>query len=984
MATDASQPASTAKIIDGTALAKSIREDVAHRIKTKQVTFPRFQPQLAIVQAGDRPDSSTYVRMKAKAAEQVGIKFRHIRVPPESTADQIVNIVQELNADESVSGILVQLPLGGHVDSAGERLVTEAVSPTKDVDGFHAYNIGHLSSRAAEPLFAPCTPSAIMRLLQSTGISLSGTNTVVLGRSDIVGSPVASMLRNADATVTQCHSRTRNISDIIKNADVVVSAIGKAEYVKGEWIKPGAVVVDVGINYVPDDTKKSGQRLVGDIEYSTAVNVASHITPVPGGVGPMTVAMLMENTLLAATRQWEEARNRKVKPLPLTILEKVPSDIEIAMAQTPKPIAELATEIGILPHELESYGKYKAKVDLSILGRLAHRKDGKYIVVSGITPTPPGEGKSTTTIGLAQALGAELGRPSFACVRQPSQGPTFGIKGGAAGGGYSQVIPMDEFNLHLTGDIHAVTAANNLLGKCDSLLRIFSVHDVPQPPLLTLESSMRLPKATRLYLSNCIPPKILKKLSQALYSRLVPSKKGKREFAPLMLKRLKKLGIDKTNPDDLTPEEINRFARLDVDVKTITWNRVMDTNDRFLRKITIGQNSTEQGHERVTGFDIAVASECMAILALTTSLEDMKERLGAMVVATSKRGEPVTADDIGVSGALAVLLKDAIKPNLMQTLQGTPVFVHAGPFANIAHGNSSILADRVALKLAGTEEGDSSDRVGYVLTEGGFGADMGMEKFCNIKCRVSGLKPDATVIVATTRALKMHGGGPDVTPGKPLHDTYTKEDLVTLREGCKNLKKHIENSRKFGIKVIVAINQFASDTEAELALVREEALAAGADGAVVSNHWAEGGKGAKALAEAVIAICEGESEFKFLYDLNLPIEEKISIIGKEIYGGDGIQLSDLARQQVDTYTRQGYSNLPICMAKTQYSFSHDPKLKNVPSGFTLPIRAVRLSAGAGFLYPILGDMQTMPGLGTRPGFWEVGLDKETGRVVGLF
>ncbi|CAA7271696.1 unnamed protein product [Cyclocybe aegerita] len=950
MATDASQPPSPAKLIDGTALAKSIREDVAHRIKTKQVTFPRFQPQLAIVQAGDRPDSSTYVRMKAKAAEQVGIKFRHISVPSESTADQIVKIVQELNADESISGILVQLPLGGHIDSAGERLVTEAVSPTKDVDGFHAYNIGHLSSRASEPLFAPCTPSAVMRLLQSTGISLSGTNTVVLGRSDIVGSPVASMLRNADATVTQCHSRTKNVSDIIKNADVVVSAIGKAEYVKGEWIKPGAVVVDVGINYVPDETKKSGQRLVGDVEHSTAVNVASHITPVPGGVGPMTVAMLMENTLLAATRQWEEARNRKVKPLPLSLLEKVPSDIEIAMAQTPKPVAELATEIGILANELESYGKYKAKVDLSILDRLAHRKDGKYIVVSGITPTPLGEGKSTTTIGLAQALGAELGRPSFACVRQPSQGPTFGIKGGAAGGGYSQVIPMDEFNLHLTGDIHAVTAANNLLAAALDA-RIF--HEATQS-------------------------------DKALYSRLVPAKKGKREFAPLMLKRLKKLGIGKTNPDDLTPEEINRFARLDVDLETITWNRVMDTNDRFLRKITIGQNSTEQGHERVTGFDIAVASECMAILALTTSLEDMTKRLGAMVVATSKRGEPVTADDIGVSGALAVLLKDAIKPNLMQTLQGTPVFVHAGPFANIAHGNSSILADRVALKLAGTEEGDSPDRVGYVLTEGGFGADMGMEKFCNIKCRVSGLKPDATVIVATTRALKMHGGGPDVTPGKPLHDTYTKEDLVTLREGCKNLKKHIENSRKFGVKVIVAINQFASDTEPELALVREEALAAGADGAVVSNHWAEGGKGAKALAEAVIAICEGESEFKFLYDLNLPIEEKISIIGREIYGGDGIQLSDLARQQVDTYTRQGYSNLPICMAKTQYSFSHDPKLKNVPSGFTLPIRAVRLSAGAGFLYPILGDMQTMPGLGTRPGFWEVGLDKETGRVVGLF
>ncbi|KAF9564640.1 FTHFS-domain-containing protein [Agrocybe pediades] len=950
MASEASTPSISAKLVDGTALAKSVRENVAQRIHEKQKQFPRFQPQLAIVQAGERPDSSTYVRMKAKAAEQVGIKFRHITVPAEATADQIVQIVRELNADDSVSGILVQLPLGDHVTSAEERLVTEAVSPGKDVDGFHAYNIGHLSSRASDPLFAPCTPSAVLQLLKSTGVQISGTNAVVLGRSDIVGSPVASMLRNEDATVTQCHSRTKNIQDIIKNADIVVAAIGKPEFVKGSWVKPGAVVIDVGINYVPDESKKSGQRLVGDVEFSTAANVASYITPVPGGVGPMTVAMLMENTLIAATRQWEEARERKIKPLPLKMLDKVPSDIEIAMAQTPKPISDLAHEIGITANELENYGKYKAKVDLSILDRLAHRKDGKYIIVAGITPTPLGEGKSTTTIGLAQALGAELGRPAFACVRQPSQGPTFGIKGGAAGGGYSQVIPMDEFNLHLTGDIHAVTAANNLLAAALDA-RIF--HEGTQS-------------------------------DKALYSRLVPTKKGKREFAPLMLKRLKKLGINKTDPNELTPEEIKRFARLDVDVDTITWNRVMDTNDRFLRKITVGQNSTEQGFERSTGFDIAVASECMAILALTTGLQDMTERLGAMVVATSKQGDPITADDIGVSGALAVLLKDAIKPNLMQTLQGTPVFVHAGPFANIAHGNSSILADRVALKLAGTEEGDSSDRVGYVLTEGGFGADMGMEKFCNIKCRVSGLKPDATIIVATTRALKMHGGGPDVSPGKPLHETYTKEDLVTLKEGCKNMVKHIENSRKFGVKVIVAINQFATDSEAELALVREEALKAGADAAVVTNHWAKGGAGARDLAEAVIQICEGESQFKFLYDLDRSIEEKIDIIGKEIYGADGIELSELARQQVDTYTRQGYSNLPICMAKTQYSFSHDPKLKGVPSGFTLPIRAVRLSAGAGFLYPILGEMQTMPGLGTRPGFWEVGLDQETGRVVGLF
>ncbi|PSR94107.1 hypothetical protein PHLCEN_2v4535 [Hermanssonia centrifuga] len=939
----------SAKLIDGTALAKTVREEVAQRIKALQAQSPRFQPQLCIIQAGSRPDSSVYVRMKAKAAEEVGIKFKHVTISEDAPVDNVVEIVRKLNSDPTVSGILVQLPLGSHIGADGERTVTEAVSPEKDVDGFHAYNIGHLSSRASEPLFTPCTPAGVIRLLDAAGVKIAGSHTVVLGRSDIVGSPVAAMLRSRDATVTQCHSRTQNLPAIVKNADIVVSAIGKPEYVQGSWLKPGAVVIDVGTNYIPDSSKKSGQRLVGDVDFESALPVASQITPVPGGVGPMTVAMLMVNTLKAAERQWNEMRSRKIKPLKLDIKEKVPSDIEIAMAQTPKPITQLAHEIGLLPLELESYGHYKAKVELSVLDRLSHRKDGKYILVSGITPTPLGEGKSTTTIGLAQALGAHMGRLAFACVRQPSQGPTFGIKGGAAGGGYSQVIPMDEFNLHLTGDIHAVTAANNLLAAALDA-RMF--HEGTQS-------------------------------DKALYSRLVPTKKGKREFAPLMFKRLKKLGIDKTNPNDLTPEEITRFARLDVDPETITWNRVVDVNDRFLRKITIGQNSTEQGHERVTGYDISVASECMAVLALTTGLQDMRERLGAMVVATSKQGDPITADDIGVGGALAVLMKDAIKPNLMQTLEGTPVFVHAGPFANIAHGNSSILADRVALKLAGTEEGDEPERIGYVLTEGGFGADMGMEKFCNIKCRVSGLTPDAVIIVATTRALKMHGGAPDVTPGKALHDTYTKEDLVTLEEGCKNLVQHIKNSRKFGLKVIVAINQFATDTPAELELVRQLSLVGGADAAVVSNHWAEGGAGARALAEAVVVTCEGSSDFKFLYDLDLPIEKKIETISKEIYGADGIELSEEAQKQVDTYTRQGFGHLPICMAKTQYSFSHDPKLKNVASGFTIPIRSVRLSAGAGFLYPILGDMQTMPGLGTRPGFWEVDLDP-TGKVVGLF
>lgn len=370
-----------------------------------------------------------------------------------------------------------------------------------------------------------------------------------------------------------------------------------------------------------------------------------------------------------------------------------------------------------------------------------------------------------------QALGAHLNKMAFACVRQPSQGPTFGIKGGAAGGGYSQVIPMDEFNLHLTGDIHAVTAANNLLAAAIDA-RIF--HENTQT-------------------------------DKALFNRLCPAKKGVRQFAPVMLKRLAKLGIDKTEPESLTAEEVSRFVRLDIDPDTITWQRVMDTNDRFLRKITIGQNPTEKGMTRPAGFDIAVASEVMAVLALATDLKDMRHRLGQMVVASSKAGEPVTADDLGIGGALTVLMKDAIKPTLMQTLEGTPVLVHAGPFANIAHGNSSILADKIALKLAGSED---HLEPGYVVTEAGFGADIGMEKFFDIKCRVSGLVPDAVVLVATVRALKMHGGGPEVVAGKPLSDVYTEENLAILQKGCENLIKHIQNAKKFGVAVVVAINRF--------------------------------------------------------------------------------------------------------------------------------------------------------------------------------
>jgi methylenetetrahydrofolate dehydrogenase (NADP+)/methenyltetrahydrofolate cyclohydrolase/formyltetrahydrofolate synthetase len=601
---------------------------------------------------------------------------------------------------------------------------------------------------------------------------------------------------------------------------------------------------------------------------------------------------------------------------------------------------QVAEEVGLLPSEIELFGQYKAKVRLEVLDRLKDVPNGKYIDVTAITPTPLGEGKTTTTVGLSQALGAHLGKRVFTCIRQPSQGPTFGIKGGAAGGGYSQVIPMEDFNLHLTGDIHAITAANNLLAAAIDT-RIF--HESNQSD---------------------------EKLFNALCP---PDKDGNRKFAPSMLRRLKKLGIQKTDPNELTEEEKSRFVRLDIDPDSITWRRVIDTSDRFLREITIGQGPEQKGMTRITGFDITVASEIMAILALTTDLADMRERFGKIVIGTSRAGEAITAEDLGVAGAMTVLMKDAIKPNLMQTLEGTPVFVHAGPFANIAHGNSSIIADQIALKLAD-----------YVVTESGFGADIGMEKFFDIKCRYSGLIPNVVVLVATVRALKMHGGGPKVIAGKPLAPEYQEENLDLLRAGLGNMQRHIQNALAYGIPVVVAVNSFATDTQAEVDLVRKAALDAGADDAVVSTHWMNGGEGAAKLAEAVVKAAEKPSRFKFLYPLDLSIKEKIEIICKQVYGADGVDYTPEAEAKVELYTRLGFDKLPLCMAKTHLSLSHDPSLKGVPTGFRVPIRDIRASVGAGFLYPLLGSMRTMPGLPTRPVFFDVDLDLETDRVVGLF
>ncbi len=581
-------------------------------------------------------------------------------------------------------------------------------------------------------------------------------------------------------------------------------------------------------------------------------------------------------------------------------MASIPSDIEISQNAEIQPILPFAKSIGLDEDDLDLYGKYKAKVHLDVLEKFKDRPQGKYIDVTCITPTPLGEGKTVTSVGLTQGLG-KIGKKSMICIRQPSLGPTFGIKGGAAGGGYSQIVPMEDFNLHLTGDFHAISVAHNLIAAA-------------------LDA--------RVYHENRLPDS-----------------------------KLEKLGV----------------KPLKIDPYSILWNRVVDVNDRALRKINLGLGGSGDGFPRESGYDIVAASELMAILALTTSLEDMRGRIGRIIVAFNKYGKPVTVEDLGVAGAVTVLLKDAIMPNLMQTIEGQPAFIHAGPFANIAHGNSSIIADKIALKLAD-----------YVVTESGFGADIGMEKFFNIKCRYSGLMPNAVVLVTTVRALKMHGGGPKVTPGRPLNQAYTEENIPLLEKGIVNLQHHLSVVKKFGIPSVVVINRFPTDSPNELELVKKMALESGAEKAVLGTYWADGGEGAEELARAVVDACEKPANYQPLYPLEMGIKQKIETIAKEVYGADGVIFEQLAEKQIKKYEKIGLGNLPICMAKTHLSISHDPKLKGRPTGFKVPIREVRASAGAGFIYPLLGAMQTMPGLPSNPAFRNVDLDLETGRIKGLF
>ncbi|GMM40791.1 hypothetical protein DAHU10_016920 [Hanseniaspora uvarum] len=932
------------KIIDG----KQRSADILENIKNT-VDIEKIQPHLCIIQVGDRSDSNTYIRMKINKCKKVGIETTFLKLDENISQNEVLDIIDSQNNNKSVNGIIIQLPLPEHLD---EKIVTNKVSKIKDVDGFTSDNLMELYKRNGLPVFKPCTPLGIVDLLQLQfpENELEGKTCVVIGRSDIVGNPISRLLINDhNCSVIQLHSKTPKevLKATLALADVAVIAVGKAKFFTADYfetLRKDLVVIDVGTNY-------EGNKLYGDVDFENVVKNphVAKITPVPGGVGPMTVSKLLENTVLAYKLQAKERHSHKRQ---IEFVKPVPSDIEISKKHKPVFIGEIAANAGILESELDLHGSTKAKVKYNkIMERLNKNeklKNGKYVLVAGVTPTSLGEGKSTTTIGLVSSLYAHLDKPCFATVRQPSLGPTFGVKGGAAGGGYSIAIPMEDFNGALTGDIHAVAMGTNLLAAAIDA-RWF--HESTQT-------------------------------DKQLFKRFTPVKKGKRSFTATMLKRLAKCGIDKTNPDDLTDDEISKFVRLDIDPESITWKRVVDCNDRFLREITIGQAKTEKGRVRTSGFDIAVASEIMAILALSNDLEDLRNRVGAMIIGNSKSGEPITCEDIGCAGAVSAIMIDAINPNLMQTLEGAPVLVHAGPFANISIGANSVIADRLALKLTGSEE---AGKEGYVVTEAGFDFTMGGERFLNIKCRSSGLSPDCVVLVATIRALKSHGGAPEPKAGLALPAAYTEEHVEFVRNGCCNLVKHIENIKQYNIPVVVAINKFITDTENEFNVIKEIALKAGANDCIVSNHWEEGGAGAVDLAKGVIEACNAPkvAEFKPLYELeSTTIAEKIEIIAKKMYGAADVEFSEAAKQKLELYTKQGFDNLPICIAKTQYSLSHDPKLKGSPTGFTLPIRDIKASVGAGYLYALAGDIQTIPGLPTLCGFHNV--EVNNGEIDGLF
>ncbi|XP_062406183.1 C-1-tetrahydrofolate synthase, cytoplasmic [Sardina pilchardus] len=859
-----------ATVISGNKTSQLVRERLKTDVAEMRSHFPGFRPGLVVLQVGDRDDSNLYISMKLKAAAEIGINANHIRLPSSATEEEVLRSIVSVNENPAVHGLIVQLPLDS-VNPIDTEKVTNAVAPEKDVDGLSSINAGKLSRGDLGDCFIPCTPNGCMELIAQAGVSVAGKNAVVIGRSKIVGAPMHDLLLWSHATVTTCHSKTQDLAAQVGRADILVVGAGKAEMVKGDWVKEGAVVIDCGINHIPDSSKPSGKRVVGDVHYPSAKERAGFITPVPGGVGPMTVAMLMENTVQSAKRFLKSYRPGKwnITYTNLRPVRPKPSDAAISQACATKPVMKLAREVGLFSEEVEPHGRHRAKVQLDVLTRMRAQPDGKYVVVTGVTPTPLGEGKTTTTLGLAQALGAHLNVNSIACIRQPTAGATFSVKGGAVGGGYAQILPLEEASLHLTSDTQAVSTATSLV--VDAI-------------------------TSRMHCES-------QQSHKTLFDLLVPLRDGQREFSTPQLKRMEKLGIDKMDPLTLTDKEIRQFVKLDIDPFKASVDKLSHS----------------------------IGNEIMAILALSTSIQDLQERLAKMVVTSDCSGEPVTTEDLGVTGVLTVLLRDALKPCLMQTVEGSPVFIHTSPSADIAHGNSSILADKMALKLVGP--------AGFVVTEAGCGAEIGLEKFFNIKCRYSGLQPDVTVMVATVRALKMHGGD--------------QKNVNQLEFGCSHLRRQIENARAYGLPVVVAINTFCSDTEEELEMVSAQARLAGAFDVVHCTHWAEGGAGAVALGKAVQRAAEVPHPFKYLYPLEMSIEEKIRTVAQRMYGAKDIQLSAQALDKIRLYTKQGLAKLPVCVAKTHPPLSPEQGGAGEPRDFTLPIVDIQASVGAGFLCPVV-------------------------------
>ncbi|XP_034169736.2 C-1-tetrahydrofolate synthase, cytoplasmic isoform X1 [Pangasianodon hypophthalmus] len=856
-----------ATVISGNKISQHVMERLKKDVAEMNRQLPGFRPGLVVLQVGDRDDSNLYISMKLKAAARIGINANHIRLPKTATEDEVLQSIQLFNEDPDVHGLIVQLPLDS-INPINTEKVTNAVDPDKDVDGLCSVNAGKLARGDLQNCFIPCTPNGCMELLKHTGVSVSGRKAVVIGRSKIVGAPMHDLLVWNHATVTCCHSKTPDLPAEVKMADILVVGTGKAEMLKGEWIKEGAVVIDIGINYIPDNSRPSGMRVVGDVHYPSAKERAAYITPVPGGVGPMTVAMLMENTVKSAKKFLQMYRPGKWNVLytKLKPQKPQPSDVQISHCAARKPIHQLAKEIGLFSKEIQSYDRSRVRVSLDVLKRLDKQPDGKYVAVTGITSTPLTEGRRTVTLGLAQALGGHLKVNAFACVRQPSLQHCLGVRGAVVGGGYSQ-ISMKEASFKFTGDSEAISASSGLITDTITAYCHYQA-----------------------------------KLSdQALFDLLVPVRDDHRAFSSSQLKRLQRLGVEKSDPSTLTQDEIRCLVRLDInpDVKT----------DRA-----------------------SLDSEIMAVVSLSRSVDDLQDRLAQIVVANSTSGEPITTEDLGVSSVVGLLLKESLKPCLVQTLEGTPVFLHISPLADVAWGSPSIMADKMALKLVGPQ--------GFVVTE-----TPHCENFFSITCRSSGLRPHVLVIVTSVRALKTCGGGPRVTAGFPLPEQYSKQvkNLELLEKGCAHLKRRLETARACGVPVVVAVNTFSCDTEPEVEMVCNQARRFGAVEAVQCSSWSEGGAGALELARSVQSAAEIQSTLHFPYELQMPVIDKMRKAARQMFGAEDVELSAEAKEKLELYIKQGFGHYPVCITESHICMSNEAEVKVVP------ISDIQAYAGAGFL-----------------------------------